>query len=98
YGHEILVRKTESTNVGSGEAERLGSRDHQRSALQPLRFLLFLEAANEFVGYDAARHLSCLHHLCNLGRGKINIGEDRSLAQSLARQVMLQFAEFTDVV
>src|SRR5208337_347118 len=98
YGHEISVREAKSADVRPRKAESLRRRHHERGALQALGFLLLFEPPDELVRNDAARHFTGLHHLRDLGRGNVDIGENRDVYQALAGQVVLQFAKFSEVV
>ena len=97
-GHEIPVRKVEAADVRAGKAQILHRRHHQRRALQAFRLLFLFQPLDQFVGNHAARHFPCLHHLRDLRRGDVNVGQHRNVPQAFAVHVLLQFVELAQVV
>ena len=97
-GHEVAMRKVEAANVRSGKAQILYCRHHQRRPLQALRLLLFFQPLDEFIGNHAAGHFPSLHHLRDLGRGDVNVGEHGNVPQTFAIHVLFQFVELAQVV
>ena len=96
-GEEITVVETEAADVGSGEPQILRGGDHEGRALQPLRFLLGLQPADQFIGDHAARQFAALHHARDGGRRNVHVGQHRNVAQTLAAQILLQFIQLAQV-